>query len=197
MRARRRSKCSLFILLRVRPLSFTGERLESLAYGLGHANASRRRALKQNLPVSGKEETRAKVLAAARKLGYQPYAPARSLRLGTSNIVLFGERVAVRLGLISARQDAGLVAALAGAYDTARSEGATARSPFPNTALGRQAPERFDLLVAEPPSQARTAVIFLHGYGGNFALQCWLLARPSVRSERRTVSRTGMRQPFH
>ncbi len=34
------------------------------------------------------EETRAKVLEAAQKLDYQPYAPARSLRLGKSKIVL-------------------------------------------------------------------------------------------------------------
>ncbi len=34
------------------------------------------------------EDTRAKVLEAARKLDYQPYAPARSLRMGKSKIVL-------------------------------------------------------------------------------------------------------------
>jgi DNA-binding LacI/PurR family transcriptional regulator len=39
---------------------------------------------RQSIP----EETRAKVMEAARKLGYQPYAPARSLRSGKSKIVL-------------------------------------------------------------------------------------------------------------
>src|ERR1700736_4246338 len=34
------------------------------------------------------EETRTRVLEAARQLGYQPYAPARSLALGMSKIVL-------------------------------------------------------------------------------------------------------------
>jgi DNA-binding LacI/PurR family transcriptional regulator len=34
------------------------------------------------------DETRARVIEAARKLDYQPYAPARLLRLGKSNIVL-------------------------------------------------------------------------------------------------------------
>ncbi len=39
---------------------------------------------RQSIP----QETRARVLEAARKLGYQPYAPARALSLGKSNIVL-------------------------------------------------------------------------------------------------------------
>src|SRR5437879_6213062 len=39
---------------------------------------------RQSIP----EETRARVVEAARRLGYQPYAPARSLRLGKSKIVL-------------------------------------------------------------------------------------------------------------
>ena len=34
------------------------------------------------------EDTRAKVLEAVRKLDYQPYAPARSLRTGQSKVVL-------------------------------------------------------------------------------------------------------------
>jgi DNA-binding LacI/PurR family transcriptional regulator len=41
------------------------------------------------------QETRNRVLEAARKLGYQPYGPARTLRMGKSNIVLvvWGESV--------------------------------------------------------------------------------------------------------
>lgn len=39
---------------------------------------------RQSIP----EETRARVLEVARKLGYQPYAPARMLRSGKSKLVL-------------------------------------------------------------------------------------------------------------
>jgi hypothetical protein len=112
------------------------------------------------------------------------------------DIVLFGERVASRLGLISARENTGPIDALARGYATMREEGASTRSPFLNTALGQQAPDRYDVLVAEPPRSlpARGAVIFLHGYGGNFALQCWLVARPALRLEMVTVCpSTGVR----
>jgi DNA-binding LacI/PurR family transcriptional regulator len=41
------------------------------------------------------QETRTRVIEAARKLGYQPFAPARLLRLGKSNIVLVVSRESV------------------------------------------------------------------------------------------------------
>lgn len=90
------------------------------------------------------------------------------------DIVLFGERVAAHLGLVSTQEDAGLIDALTQGYATMRAAGATTAAPFLHTALGQQQPERFDMLTAEPLSAAptRAAVIFLHGYGGNFALQC-------------------------
>jgi pimeloyl-ACP methyl ester carboxylesterase len=119
-----------------------------------------------------------------------------NLLFDEQDIVLFGERVAARLGLVSPREDAGLVHALALGYTAMRADGATTRSPFLNTALGQQTPGSFDLLIAEPPSAspARVAVIFLHGYGGNFALQCWLVARPALRVGATTVCpSTGVR----
>ncbi len=135
------------------------------------------------------------VLLVGLRLTLHPRSPALSLMTGPAlgeprlasrlfdeqDIVLFGERVAARLGLISAREDAGLAKALHRGYRDMQSEGATTLSPFLHTALGQQRPESFDLLLAEPPgsSPARAAVIFLHGYSGNFALQCWLVARPA------------------
>ena len=51
---------------------------------------------RQSIP----EETRAKVLDAVRDLDYQPYAPARSLRLGKSKIVLVvWQQLAVESGI--------------------------------------------------------------------------------------------------
>ena len=101
------------------------------------------------------------------------------------DIVLFGERLAARSGvLVSAREDDQLLAALQRAYTTMRAEDATALSPFLSTALGWQQPDSFDIFIAGPrsPTLPRAGVIFLHGFGGNFALQCWLFARAAQRS---------------
>jgi predicted esterase len=95
------------------------------------------------------------------------------------DIALFGERIAVRLGtLVSPREDNQLVVALYRAYTTMRQEDATPLSPFLSTALAQQQPELFDTVVVMPsaPATPRTGVIFLHGFGGNFTLQCWLFA---------------------
>jgi pimeloyl-ACP methyl ester carboxylesterase len=81
------------------------------------------------------------------------------------------------------REDDQLVVALYRAYTTMRQEDATPLSPFLSTALAQQQPELFDTVVVEPPAPAtpRTGVIFLHGFGGNFTLQCWLFAHAIQR----------------
>jgi pimeloyl-ACP methyl ester carboxylesterase len=50
-------------------------------------------------------------------------------------------------------------------------------SPLVATHLGLQQPSGFDLVVIEPPSPPRGAVVFLHGTAGNFELPCWQVAR--------------------
>jgi pimeloyl-ACP methyl ester carboxylesterase len=44
-------------------------------------------------------------------------------------------------------------------------------------------------VIAEPNSATppKTAIIYLHGYGGNFTVQCWLIAKPGFRINALTI----------
>lgn len=94
------------------------------------------------------------------------------------DIAVAGTRVLVGGGLL--RDDADeLPAAMRAAYARMRAEEGDAPSPVLATYLGMQSPSEFDLVVVEPGSETRPgdAVVFLHGYAGNFALPCWQMAR--------------------
>ena len=97
------------------------------------------------------------------------------------DVVLFGARVGLQLGLISPTENQGLVPALAEMYSQMHEM--TPLSPFLVTYLNQQHPAAFDVVVAEADGNTRPkrAMIFLHGYGGNFTLQCWLLAHAGER----------------
>ncbi len=69
-----------------------------------------------------------------------------------------------------------LLPAMRDAYiDMRREHGATSTPAF-DTLLGRQSPAAFDAIVIESQHPARAGVIFLHGYAGNYALECWLMS---------------------
>jgi hypothetical protein len=96
------------------------------------------------------------------------------------DIVLFGERFAFQIGgMISTREGEQLLPILHAAYQTMKLEGATPLSPFMATYLNQQSPASFDAVIAEPLANSipTSGVIFLHGFAGNFTLQCWLVAR--------------------
>src|SRR5215211_5367865 len=67
--------------------------------------------------------------------------------------------------------------------------GATPLSPFLATYLNQQYPNNFDLVVAEPTSGTtpKRGIIFLHGFGGNFTVQCWLVAKAGYQIDAVTV----------
>lgn len=92
------------------------------------------------------------------------------------DIVVFGARVSPFLRMVTRKESVGLVPTFAGTY--AKMQGVTPLSPFLTTYLNQQSPTAFDALIAEPSGGAAPsrAVIFLHGFGGNFTLQCWLIA---------------------
>ncbi len=56
-------------------------------------------------------------------------------------------------------------------------------SPSPMLRSRDAVPDRksFDILVFEPDEFKGKAVIFLHGYGGNWAMPCWMAAREANR----------------
>jgi predicted esterase len=74
-------------------------------------------------------------------------------------------------------EHARLVPSMREAYAAMRASEGTVPSPVLDTFLGRQSPEAFDALVVAPRTDApKTAVVFLHGWGGSYSLECWMVA---------------------
>jgi predicted alpha/beta hydrolase family esterase len=95
-----------------------------------------------------------------------------------SDVAVAGTRVLVGSGAL--RDDAAeLPSAMSKAYSDMKREEGDLPSPVLTTYLGMQHPSGFDVLLVEPPATAShdTAVIFLHGFAGNFDLPCWQVAR--------------------
>jgi pimeloyl-ACP methyl ester carboxylesterase len=100
--------------------------------------------------------------------------------LDESDVAVSGTRVLVASGML--HDDAAeLSSAMRAGYARMRAEEGDAPSPVLATYLGMQSAADFDLLVVEPPrtggDSPRDAVLFLHGFAGNFALPCWQMAR--------------------
>jgi pimeloyl-ACP methyl ester carboxylesterase len=74
------------------------------------------------------------------------------------------------------------------AYVAMREAEGETPSPVIDTLLGRQGPDAFDAVVIEPRgNDPRAAVVFLHGYGGNFTVACWLMAEAARAVDAVTV----------
>ncbi len=67
--------------------------------------------------------------------------------------------------------------AMRDAYDEMKKEEGDLPSPVVATYLGLERPGASDAIEFTHAEGARDAVIFLHGYAGNFTLSCWLFAR--------------------
>jgi pimeloyl-ACP methyl ester carboxylesterase len=75
------------------------------------------------------------------------------------------------------------VPALEAAFSRMKDAEGLSATPAIATWLGLQSPESFDAVLIPPEDNAtpETAVVFLHGHAGNFAVYCWQMAR-SVRA---------------
>ena len=94
------------------------------------------------------------------------------------DIVLFGAQVAPYMRAISSSEKKSLDIKFSQAFHEMSVQGVTPLSPFLTTYLNQQHPNHFDIVVAEPRSGTppTTGILFLHGFGGNFTVQCWLMA---------------------
>ncbi|WP_233582502.1 alpha/beta fold hydrolase [Corallococcus sp. CA053C] len=77
----------------------------------------------------------------------------------------------------------GFVPALEAAFERMGTAEGMVATPAIATWLGLQSAESFDALVVPPEGRDRpdSAVVFLHGFAGNFAVYCWEMAQ-AVRS---------------
>jgi hypothetical protein len=105
------------------------------------------------------------------------------------DVVLFGAQVAPYVGAVSSREKESLNLKFSEAFHEMNAQGVTSLSPFLTTYLGQQKPNSFDAIIAEPTTgtQSKNSIIFLHGFGGNFTLQCWLVATPANQIDAVTV----------
>ncbi|MBX3230488.1 MAG: alpha/beta hydrolase [Labilithrix sp.] len=93
------------------------------------------------------------------------------------DLALPGARVLFASGVLV--DDAAEVpTAMREAYSKMHAQEGDVPSPVVATYLGMQSPDAFDTVVIEPRASPRptSAVIFLHGYAGNFSLPCWQVA---------------------
>jgi pimeloyl-ACP methyl ester carboxylesterase len=96
---------------------------------------------------------------------------------------MVGSRLLVLVGAVPAREFPSLPALLAEAYPRVERETPRLGTPIPATLLGLQRADAFDAIVVAPGTgEGELGVVFLHGFAGNFALQCLEVAR-AARAE--------------
>ncbi len=93
------------------------------------------------------------------------------------DLAVGGARVLVATHLLRDPDAPSVPGALADAYRRMRAEEGDTPSPVLPTYAGMQSPARADVLVVDGVAHPRGALIFLHGYAGNFALPCWQIGR--------------------
>jgi esterase/lipase len=103
------------------------------------------------------------------------------------DVSLVGARALSWLWSLPRDERAGLVDAMRSAYVQMRDDAGLGLSPVLDTWLARQGPRAFDTLWIEAEKPATSAVLFLHGYAGSFALTCWLVARAARAIDAVTV----------
>jgi pimeloyl-ACP methyl ester carboxylesterase len=110
-------------------------------------------------------------------------APILDRLLPEDDVAVTSARAVIMTGMLPANDTRDLVPTLKRAFDVMnRAEGASP-SPIVMTTLGLQGTGGFDTLeVSAPTPDAHAAVLFLHGFGGNFTLQCWMIAQAARRA---------------
>jgi hypothetical protein len=95
------------------------------------------------------------------------------------DVSLFALRPLLALGMVTIREMESIWPAFQEPYQTIQANEGYTPSAFLATYLGLQRPSAFDAIFIYPEGEQPpdTAVIFLHGFAGNFTMQCWLVGQ--------------------
>ncbi|MEM9189647.1 MAG: alpha/beta hydrolase [Myxococcota bacterium] len=99
------------------------------------------------------------------------------------DLAIAGAQILIGTGRLPASDSEGFIDALSLAYQRMEDAEGTVLTPIGLTYLHRQRASEFDALLLESDVPSTKAVVFLHGFAGNYAVQCWhmaLAARPSA-----------------
>lgn len=88
----------------------------------------------------------------------------------------------VSLNLLSDPEVNALPAAMRSGYRRMRATEGDGPSPLVPTYAGMESPGAFDVIVVDGVTSRRGALIFLHGFAGNFTLPCWQIAQAARRA---------------
>ncbi|MFO0709926.1 MAG: hypothetical protein U0353_08810 [Sandaracinus sp.] len=101
---------------------------------------------------------------------------------------MVGSRFLVLTRAVPAREFPTLPALLEASYDATEHDVPHLGTPIPATLLGLQRADAFDAILVAPAAPASdVGVVFLHGFAGNFALQCVEVARVARSRGARTL----------
>jgi len=115
--------------------------------------------------------------------GDSPSAPLLDRLLPEADVAVTSARAVIMTGMLPAGDTRNLVPTLKRAFETLNQAEGSSPSPIVMTTLSWQDASAFDTLEVQAPApDAHAAVLFLHGYGGNFTLQCWMIAQAARRA---------------
>ncbi|MEO8877988.1 MAG: alpha/beta hydrolase [Polyangiaceae bacterium] len=114
-------------------------------------------------------------------------APTLDRLLPESDVAITSARAVILTGMLPANDTKNLVSTLRRSYLAMDAAEGSYPSPIVMTSLNLQKKAGFDtLVISAPVPNSHSAVLFLHGYGGNFTLQCWMVAQAARKANAAT-----------
>jgi len=113
--------------------------------------------------------------------GRSDSAPFLDRLLPEDDVAITSARAVIMTGMLPATDTKNLLPTLERAFRTMNQTEGSIPSPIVTTLLNRQARDGFDMIVVSVEPARTRAVVFLHGSGGNFTLQCWMVAQAAAR----------------
>ncbi len=114
-------------------------------------------------------------------------APMLDRLLPERDVSITSARAVILANILPANDTKNLVPTLKDSFRKMDAQEHAYPSPIVMTTLQLQKAGAFDTIeIPAPSSDSHSAVLFLHGFGGNFTLQCWAVAQASRRANAAT-----------